>query len=639
MADDLTIRIRAQLDLDPREAASQIDSQTSNIQNNIRNNITLPVQIDNRQAQQQVQNAVNQLNHIRGANRITFPAEIDTTGMDHALQSSIAQVDNYVNKIVESGGIIKKMTLNPVSMMSEEGEISQAYQALITYQTAIGETIQEMITLNAENELMDVSMGKMVVDFEQQRNTFNNISDAVAQYTNKLEALRRQAAGVLTGSEQSNSLLALVNSIDFSAVTTPEELDAMIARFKEAQTQVQALNASITSKKLAGTAIEQMNEELAKIPDKLQSIKLRFSELTIPDEIAAQLRQVEAELETINTVDDPQTRIQLYNNMRDALATIPGVLKNIETEQKKSQQITLSQQKAVNALTKLQARYQASGTKYSAFKLDPSMNAEYERLGQTIAEIQTRLQQAQADGTWDAQLAQDIQNANAQLNTFNNRVVTAGKNTQSLGDQFRSALSTISSWVSATAIIMKVISALKDAVSQVKTLDSAMVNLKKVTNESADSYEKFLSNTGSTAKRIGSSMSDLVDATATFAKLGYSFKDAQTLGEVATIFANVGDFDSIDTATSTLVTAMKAYGYTADEAMSIADKINEVSNNYAVTADDLATGLTNSASALKLAGNDIDQSLAMITAVSEITQDASEAGKQHCPCVQQCTAG
>lgn len=626
MADDLTIKIRAQLDLDPKEAASQIDAQTGNIQNNIKNNINIPVQVNTKQAQQQVQNAINQLNHIRGANKVTFPAEIDTTGMDHALQSATAQVDNYISKITEAGGIIKKMTLNPVTIALDDGETSQAYQALITYQTAIGETIQEMITLNSESQLVDVSMGKMAVNFEQQRNTMNNMADSIAQYTNKLEALKRQAAGVLTGTEESNSLLALVNSIDFSAVTTPEELDAMIAKFKEAVTQVQALNAAITSKKLAGTSIEQMNEELAKIPEKLQSIRLRFSELTFPDDITAKLKMVEDGFEAINLVDDPSMKIRLYNQMRDTLATIPNVLKNIETEQKKSQSITIAQQKAVNSLTKLQARYQAVGTRYSAFKIDSSMNAEYERLGQTIAEIQARLQDAQANGTWSPQLAQDIQNANAQLNTFNNRVVTAGKNTTTLGDQFRSALNSISSWVSATAIIMKAISALKDAVAQVKTLDASMVNLKKVTDESTDSYEKFLSDTGNTAKRIGSSMSNLVDATATFAKLGFSFKDSQTLGEVATIFANVGDFDSIDTATNTLVTAMKAFGYTADDAMSIADKINEVSNNYAVTADDLAEGLANSASALTLAGNDIDQTLAMITAISEVTQDASEAG-------------
>lgn len=49
-------------------------------------------------------------------------------------------------------------------------------------------------------------------------------------------------------------------------------------------------------------------------------------------------------------------------------------------------------------------------------------------------------------------------------------------------------------------------------------------------------------------------------------------------------------------------------------------------NKYATSSADLGEGLTKSASALKLAGNDINQSLAMITGGTEITQNASEMG-------------
>ena len=49
-------------------------------------------------------------------------------------------------------------------------------------------------------------------------------------------------------------------------------------------------------------------------------------------------------------------------------------------------------------------------------------------------------------------------------------------------------------------------------------------------------------------------------------------------------------------------------------------------NKYATSSADLGEGLRVSASALKLAGNDINQSLAMITGGTEITQNASEMG-------------
>lgn len=49
-------------------------------------------------------------------------------------------------------------------------------------------------------------------------------------------------------------------------------------------------------------------------------------------------------------------------------------------------------------------------------------------------------------------------------------------------------------------------------------------------------------------------------------------------------------------------------------------------NEFAVSAADVGQGLTNSASALSVAGNSIQQSAAMLTGITEVTQDASKAG-------------
>ena len=71
---------------------------------------------------------------------------------------------------------------------------------------------------------------------------------------------------------------------------------------------------------------------------------------------------------------------------------------------------------------------------------------------------------------------------------------------------------------------------------------------------------------------------------------------------------------------------MKAFNIEANDSITIVDKLNNLGNKYATSSADLGEGLTKSASALKLAGNDINQSLAMITGGTEITQDASEMG-------------
>mgnify|MGYP000822014823 FL=1 len=75
-----------------------------------------------------------------------------------------------------------------------------------------------------------------------------------------------------------------------------------------------------------------------------------------------------------------------------------------------------------------------------------------------------------------------------------------------------------------------------------------------------------------------------------------------------------------------MVTAMKAFNIEAKNSIQIVDKLNILGNEFATSSADLGTGLKNSASALALAGNDINKTLAMLTGGTEITQNASEMG-------------
>lgn len=179
------------------------------------------------------------------------------------------------------------------------------------------------------------------------------------------------------------------------------------------------------------------------------------------------------------------------------------------------------------------------------------------------------------------------------------------------------------------AIVSMVIEGIKDGLRQmvnnVKEIDAAMTELKKVTNETSNTYNNFLKEAGTRASALGSTMTDLISSTADFAKLGYSVKDAAVLAENAIMYSNVGDLD-IQTATSDIVSALKAFDIEASNATKIVDSFNEVGNNYAISAQQIGEALQNSASSLVVAGNDIDQSIAMITAMTEITQDAASAG-------------
>lgn len=161
--------------------------------------------------------------------------------------------------------------------------------------------------------------------------------------------------------------------------------------------------------------------------------------------------------------------------------------------------------------------------------------------------------------------------------------------------------------------------------TEVMEIDKAMVDIKKVTDESDSRYSSYLDDFKTTAKELGRSISSYVEQTASWAKLGYSLGDAEELAKISSIYANVAEVDD-DTAVSDIVTALKAYNIEAENAISVTDALNELGNDFATSAGELGQGLSNSASAMENAGTDLYKTLAMLTGGAEITQDASEFG-------------
>ena len=168
---------------------------------------------------------------------------------------------------------------------------------------------------------------------------------------------------------------------------------------------------------------------------------------------------------------------------------------------------------------------------------------------------------------------------------------------------------------------------LRQVYQNVVDIDTAMTELKKVTDETNGTYDKFLSEAGVRAKALGVSISDIVNATSDFARLGYNLEEATDVSNSAVLFKQVGDgVESMDDATSDIISAMKAFNIEAEDSIQITDKFNEVGNKFAITSSGVAEALKRSASSLSTAGNDIDQSIGMIVAANDVVQDPESVG-------------
>ena len=176
-----------------------------------------------------------------------------------------------------------------------------------------------------------------------------------------------------------------------------------------------------------------------------------------------------------------------------------------------------------------------------------------------------------------------VDKVNNKISNLEKRIKKSNLQTKTFGTRLKEQFSRYSQYLSVASIFMYAVRAARSMFEQVKLIDSAMTELKKVTDETEHSYNKFLDNAASKSKEIGTTIDGLVSSTADFARLGYGFKDAQGLAEVANIYAVVGDeVEGVEGATESLVSTMAAFksemnGMSdTDFAMSIIDKFNEI---------------------------------------------------------------
>lgn len=250
--------------------------------------------------------------------------------------------------------------------------------------------------------------------------------------------------------------------------------------------------------------------------------------------------------------------------------------------------------------------------------------------GASIDNLRSRLASLDASGTATTSQLNAIEQ---EFNEVRQAAIATGQVGSSVGSQLQGAFQSILRYVSVSTVIYQSINAFKQMYQNVYDIDVEMTELKKVTNETAESYSRFLKNAGSASKEIGTTIKDLVSSTADFARLGYSFADSQELAKVANIYSVVGDeIDSINTATKSLISTMTAFSSQMDSmsqgefAMSIIDKFNEIGNNFAISSGGIGDALERSASSLAAANNTLDQSIALITAANTVVQDPDQVG-------------
>lgn len=73
--------------------------------------------------------------------------------------------------------------------------------------------------------------------------------------------------------------------------------------------------------------------------------------------------------------------------------------------------------------------------------------------------------------------------------------------------------------------------------------------------------------------------------------------------------------------------SMTEFSTAGDKATHVINAVNEVANNFSVSSADLANNLGNMSAVMAQTGASFEQSLGMLTSVTEVTRNASKASR------------
>lgn len=206
-----------------------------------------------------------------------------------------------------------------------------------------------------------------------------------------------------------------------------------------------------------------------------------------------------------------------------------------------------------------------------------------------------------------------------------NAEVEAGRAGRTLWDTLKnSGFHQIAAQMAGMVGVYDVINLGKEGLSVVRELNTALTEMRKVSDESLQSLKNYQNTTFDTADAVGTTAKQIQNSTADWMRLGESMNQAAESAKDANVLLNVSEFEGIDEATESLVSMSQAYKNL--DKMDIIDVLNNIGNNYSISTDGLATALKDSASALVTANNDLNEAVSLTTAGNAITQDPSKVG-------------
>ena len=497
--------------------------------------------------------------------------------------------------------------------------------------------------------------------FEQR---FKTVTNGVDKLETALENFGRETSPALTYQETLNKAQKIKNSLNLGDEYSIKVDSSEFVTITKKLTDVENTGTSVTQTfKSAQDAIDNFGKSASNSAEKtsvaLKSVKNNIKEVTDESEklanaqkeqnVNVNLNKYNKRLDSYNgKVDKYQATIDRFNDggwtsdtylknvqaVRDAVKQYATLLDDIKTNQN-----GIASDEDIQNLDKYEKKIKdtiATVTNMSAAEKGYNFVSGQKELDKIHKILDENTRMSSSAKAKIKSYYKEIESGNPSMSLDKihgeiMKIVNAEKEAGRAGKSMWSAIKEKAWYGAASAIgtyfgVNDIFRYGKEIADTVIQLDTATTELRKVSDATDQRLVTNFKNSAKTAKQLGSTISDVISATADWSRMGYDIDQAEELARVSTLYKNVGDGIDIETANNSLISTLQGFQLDASQAESIIDKFNEVANNYAIDSAGIGEALQRSAASFNAANTDLSKSIALITATNEVVQDPDSVG-------------
>lgn len=577
-------------------------------------------------------------------NRLKMSGTLDSNMQGYFDNFDINQYDNMNAKIAAYKNFITEMREMSKQQFGKDylySDIEKSYYSAVSgAQRSLNNIIKSE---NTSNNSIENLFGK------------TDLSEVISQLTiivNKLDEISKSANNFTNVFKNGLDVNTSIQEV-IDLTNRVKELETELAKIKNvtpaSETNISSGRKDAFSDKDISASVESATNSIKEENNVLEQNTQKVKENTQAKEqnVNVNLNKYDKRLDSYNgKIDKYKTTIDRFNDggwtsntylenvqaVRDAVKQYATLLDNIKTKQN-----GIATDEDIQNLDKYEKKIKdtiATVTNMSASEKGYSQLAgqkEIDKINKILRENSAMSSEAKAKiKAYKQELISgnpsvSLEKIHGEIMKIVNAEELAGRAGRSFFDTLKnSGFHQIAAQMAGMFGVYDVINVVKEGFNDVRELNTALTEMRKVSDETVQSLKDYQVTTFDTADAVGTTAKQIQNSTADWMRLGESMNQAAESAKDANVLLNVSEFEGIDEATESLVSMSQAYKDL--DKMDIIDVLNNIGNNYSISTDGLATALKDSASALVTANNDLNEAVSLTTAGNAITQDPSKVG-------------